>query len=340
MLSSTQLAELSVLLNKGGIVTLTTHRNPDGDALGSTLAMKRFLEKTTKLHVELIVPDIFPDFLDWLPGGDSIRVYDEDVETCRRILQNSDLIFCLDYNHPSRVATMEADLRQAKGVKIMLDHHQQPDSFVNYVWSDTSASSTCELVFEFISALGKAAFIDKEIATCLYTGIMTDTGSFRFIGTTSETHRIAAELLAAGIEHWKIHEAIFNQNSLKKLQLWGYALSKKLTVVEAYKTAYIVMSAKELETFDYEEGDLEGLVNYALSIKGMLMGVLISERNAKIRISFRSIGNFSVNHFSRLYFNGGGHENAAGGSFDGSLGQTEAHLLTVLPQFFEQFVTQ
>jgi len=330
------LNELKFLLTQGKSAAIVSHRGPDGDSLGSSLGLKLFLEKQFGVSATVIVPDAFPGDMSWLPGAGKIKIFENSVEECSTFLKNTEVIFCLDFNQAARVFDMEQPLRDSPATKIMLDHHQQPEAFVKWTWSDVTASSTCEIVYQLIAAWGMEAAVDRDIATCLYTGIMTDTGSFRYSVTSASTHRVVAALLDTGIEQWKIHETIFNQNSQRKLRLWGYALAEKLVVVDQYRTAYISLDMDELERFGYEDGDLEGLVNYALSIRSMVVGILITRRKNKIRISFRSVGDFSVNKFARSHFSGGGHENAAGGTFEGTLAETLEHITSVLPLYKDQ----
>jgi phosphoesterase RecJ-like protein len=333
MFNTSELDSIRQIIQSTVPISIVVHRNPDGDALGSSIGLKLYLEKRYNRQVQVVIPDPFPEFLEWLPEAFSTLEFEKDKEQTTAVLNQSGLIFCLDFNHPSRVGSMEDVLRKTTGVKVMIDHHQEPDAFVEYMCSETSASSTCELVLEFIQADGGDSYIDEHIAKCLYTGIMTDTGSFRFSATTPKTHIMAARLMETGFEHWKIHEAIFNQNTLHKLQLWGYALSQKMFQVPGLNTCYFVITAKELEEHNYQEGDLEGLVNFALSIRGTVLGVLFSERKGGVRMSFRSIGDFPANQLSKKYFNGGGHINAAGGSSETSLEDTVDLFLKVLPEF-------
>lgn len=336
--NDTQLAEIRNHIIQARQISIVVHRSPDGDALGSSLGLKHALMALFGKHATVIVPDAFPESLSYLPDSELILIFEKQNNLVNEVLLSTDLLFCLDFNHPGRVGDLENLLRETaqRSTSVMIDHHQQPDSFVNYIGSKTSASSTCEMVYQFCRALGMQEVPNQLVSKCLYTGIMTDTGSFRFSATTPETHEIAASLLKADIKHWEIHEHLFNQNTFSKLQMWGYALTSKLVVLPQFKTSYISLSAEELERFHYEEGDLEGLVNYALSVKGTKMGVLLSERKGRIRISFRSTGNFSVNEFSRTHFEGGGHENAAGGVFYGNLNDAVTKLNNVLPEFSDK----
>lgn len=336
--TDTQLAEIRNSILEANHISIVVHRSPDGDALGSSLGLKHALMALFGKHSSVIVPDAFPESLSYLPDSEMILVFEKQIDLVNEVMNSTDLLFCLDFNHPGRVGDLENLLRETaqRSTSVMIDHHQQPEAFVNFIGSKTSASSTCEMVYQFCRALGMQEEPNQLIAKCLYTGIMTDTGSFRFSATTPETHKIAAALLKADIRHWEIHEHLFNQNTLSKLKMWGYALTSKLIVLPQFKTSYISLNAEELERFNYEEGDLEGLVNYALSVKGTKMGVLLSERKGRIRISFRSTGNFSVNEFSRTHFEGGGHENAAGGVFYGTLDDAIIKLNAVLPEFSDK----
>lgn len=322
--------QISELLTNASSVIITTHRNPDGDALGSTLGLKLLLQKFYKVKTTVMVPDSYPTFLNWMPNSNEIVVFDKNPTENSAILNSASVIFCLDYNNPGRTADMEAPLLASKAIKIMLDHHQQPDGFVNFTWSDTTASSTCEILYRFAAQMSWIKSIDIDIAACIYTGIMTDTGSFRFPVTTSETFRIISHLKETGLEHWKIHESLFNNNSFNKLKLWGYALGDAMVNIPEISTTYIALTAESLSKYNYKEGDSEGLVNYTLSVEGTILGVLFSEKEGKIRISFRSVGSFSVNKLSREYFEGGGHDNAAGGISNLSMQDTIDKLLNVL----------
>jgi len=294
-------------------IAIIPHRSPDGDAMGSTLALYHFLLKLNQNPV-VISPNEFPNFLAWLPGSETVLIYENDKENCSKILNEAELIFTLDFNALHRTGEMEQVLSKLSAPMVMIDHHQKPDAYALVTYSDTTIGSTCEMIYNFISYLGKKSLIDKTIATCIYTGITTDSGSFRFPSTTSTTHRIVAELIDLGIENSEIHNALFDDNSYHRLQLLGRAL-QNMKVFPEYKTAYTSLTQKELDEFHYEKGDTEGIVNYGLSIKGIHFAAIFIEHREEniIKISFRSQGNFDVNQFARDYFNGGGHINAAGG---------------------------
>jgi len=294
-------------------IAIIPHRSPDGDAMGSTLALYHFLLKLNHNPV-VISPNEFPNFLAWLPGSETVLIYENDKENGTKILNEAELVFTLDFNALHRTGEMEQVLNKLSVPMIMIDHHQKPDNYATVTYSDTSIGSTCEMIYNMISYLDKKEMLDKTIATCIYTGITTDTGSFRFPSTTSTTHRIVADLIDIGINNSAIHNSLFDDNSANRLQLLGRAL-QNIKVFPEYKTSYITLSQKELDEFQYQKGDTEGIVNYGLSIKGIHFSAIFIEHRDEniIKISLRSQGNFDVNQFAREHFNGGGHINAAGG---------------------------
>ena len=303
-------------------IAIIPHRSPDGDAMGSTLALYYFLLKLNHQPI-VISPNDFPNFLDWLPSSETVLIYENDKENCTKIINEAELVFTLDFNALHRTGEMEQVLNKLSAPMIMIDHHQKPDTYATFTYSDTAIGSTCEMIYNFISFLDKTALIDKTIATCIYTGITTDSGSFRFPSTTSTTHRIVANLIDLGIDNSEIHNLLFDDNSYNRLQLLGRAL-QNMKVFPEYKTSYISLSQKELDEFHYEKGDTEGVVNYGLTIKGINFAAIFIEHRDEniIKISFRSQGNFDVNQFAREHFNGGGHINAAGGKSYESLKAT------------------
>jgi phosphoesterase RecJ-like protein len=258
-----------------------------------------------------------------MPGSETVKIYEKDKDNCTKILEEAELIFTLDFNALHRVGEMENVLNKIKAPFIMIDHHQKPDDYAAFTYSDTSFGSTCEMLYNFICLLGKKADIDKTIGTCIYTGILTDSGSFRFPKTTGTTHRIIAELIDLGVENTEIPTLLFDNSSYGRLQLLGRAL-QNMKVLPEHKTAYTTLTQDELNSFDYVKGDTEGIVNYGLSIKGInFTAIFIENREEKIiKISFRSQGDFDVNQFARDYFNGGGHRNAAGGKSELSMEET------------------
>lgn len=304
-------------------IAIIPHRGPDGDAMGSTLGLYHFLLKNNH-EPTVIAPNEFPDFLAWLPGSETVKIFEKDKENCSEILKESELIFTLDFNAFHRVGSeMEQVLEELEAPFIMIDHHQKPDSYATVTYSDTSFGSTCEMLYNFIVFLDKKEDIDKTIGTCIYTGILTDSGSFRFPGTTGNTHRIVADLIDLGVENTIIPNLLFENSSYSRLQLLGRALQNMKVFLE-HKTTYTTLTQEELNTFEHVKGDTEGIVNYGLSIKGVLFTAIFIENKEEkiIKISFRSQGDFDVNEFAREHFNGGGHRNAAGGKSEVSLLET------------------
>ncbi len=320
------------LLASSKKIAIIPHRSPDGDAMGSTLGLYHFLLKLNH-HPIVIAPNDFPDFLAWLPAADSVLVYENDKVNCTKILQESELVFTLDFNALHRTGEMENVLKKLTVPMIMVDHHQLPDSYATYTYSDTAFGSTCEMIYNFIGFLNKKSLIDKTIATCLYTGIMTDSGQFRYPKTTGTTHRIVAEFIDIGVENSEIPTLIYDNNSYDRLQLLGRAL-QNMKVLPNYKTAYTTLSQKELDEFHYVKGDTEGIVNFGLTIKNINLAVILIEHRDEniIKISFRSQGDFDVNQFARENFNGGGHINAAGGKSYDTLENTIKKLELLLPK--------
>ena len=316
--------QINELLNTPKRIAIIPHRSPDGDAMGSTLGLMHFLKQLNHSPV-VIAPNDFPDFLAWLPGSEDVLVFENDKNAVTSVLNKVDLVFTLDFNALHRTGEMEHVLNKLHVPFVMIDHHQSPDSYAIVTYSDTTMSSTCEMVYNFISFLNKTALIDKTIATCLYTGIVTDTGSFKYRSTTTKTHQITAELLNIGIDNSQIHNQLFDNNSYHRLQLLGRSL-QNMKVLPDYKTAYITLLQNELDEFNYTKGDTEGTVNYGLTIKGIEFAAIFIENKAEniIKISFRSIGSFDVNQFARNYFQGGGHINAAGGKSELSMQETIA----------------
>ena len=313
---------IQLLLATPKKIAIIPHRGPDGDAMGSTLALYHFLLKNNH-QPTVIAPNDFPDFLAWLPASETVKIFEKDTENCTKILKEAELIFTLDFNAFHRTGEMEHTLAKLTAPFIMIDHHQKPDDYAAYTYSDTSFGSTCEMIYNFISFLNKKEDLDKTIATCIYTGILTDSGSFRFPGTTGNTHRIIAELIDLGVENTQIPVLLFDNSSYSRLQLLGRAL-QNMKVLEEHKTSYTSLTQDELDSFDYVKGDTEGIVNYGLSIKGIVFtAIFIENKDEKIiKISFRSQGGFDVNQFARDHFNGGGHSNAAGGRSEVSMEET------------------
>ncbi len=283
-----------------------------------------------------MVPNDYPAFLKWLPGNENVVIYKKNEKKACDIIRQSDLIFSLDYSALNRTDLMENELRISKAKKILIDHHLEPMiSDFDYYLSTIEISSTSELVYRFIDHCGWIDLVDQEIATALFTGIMTDTGSFSYSCNFPETFTITASLIRTGINPEQIHRLVYDTYSEDRLRLLGYCLSEKLTILPGLSTAYIALSKEELDRFHHQVGDTEGIVNYALSIENIKLAVFLTERKDRIRLSFRSKGNLSVNQIAREHFNGGGHKNAAGGDSFDSLSDTILKLRQILEQYKE-----
>lgn len=332
-MTNKDIIEIKQLLETPKRIVIVPHKNPDGDAIGSTLGLYHYL-KAKKHEVVVIAPNDYPDFLKWIPGEKTIIQYESDVIKSQSHIKNAELIFTLDFNALNRTGSMEPALVKAEAIKILIDHHQQPEDYAKYVYSDVSMCSTCEMVYHFLEMLGDIKAINKDIATSLYVGIMTDTGSFSFSSTTSTTHRVVADLIDKGAINAQIHDKIYDSNTFGKLQLLGCALNN-LKVIPELKTVYLSLSQDELNQFNFNKGDTEGIVNYGLSIENIIFSVLFIEHKKEgiVKISFRSKGNFDVNTFARNHFNGGGHINAAGGSSELSLNDTLDKFINILPNY-------
>jgi phosphoesterase RecJ-like protein len=332
-MNSQDILEIKELLASPKKIVVIPHKNPDGDAIGSTLGLLHYLLKLNHKAV-VIAPNDFPDFLKWIPKQDTILKYETQQTECDELINDADIMFTLDFNAFHRTGNMETVLTNSNVIKIMIDHHQQPDDYAKYMFSDVSMSSTCEMIYHFLEKLEDLDYIDKDLATCLYVGIMTDTGSFRFRSTTSTTHRIISKLIDKGADNTQIHNNVYDTNSYNRLQLLGCALNN-LKIIPESRTAYITLSQNELQKLDYKKGDTEGFVNYALSLNNIVLAAIFIEdkQNKIIKISLRSKGDFSVNELSRAHFDGGGHTNAAGGKSDLPLGPTVDKFISILPQY-------
>jgi len=316
-------------------IVVTTHHKPDGDALGSSLAMYHWL-KAKNHNVQVIVPSDFPTFLDWMPGREDARIYTEDKEANDAQINQAELIFCLDFNGLARIHAMEEAVKNAGGKKIMIDHHLEPDGFDDFRHWDSRAVATAQLVYDFITeVMNDRQAMTAEIATCLYTGIMTDSGSFRFHNTTPRVHEIAADLITLGARNWEIHDWVYNSYSEDRMKFLGFCLLNRLEVLHEYRTALFSISRQDLNQFQITTGDTDGLVNYALAIRGMKLAALIIDRTEQVKLSLRSIGDFPCNEVCKRYFNGGGHRNAAGGNANEPLADVVKKFKSILPEYSE-----
>lgn len=324
-------AEVKALLAAPAKIAITMHRNPDGDAMGSSLGLYHFL--TLKGHnVTVIAPNEFPDFLSWLPASENVVVFEKETDKAAAALQEAAIVFTLDFNTLSRTGDqMQKVLESLDTMFIMIDHHQEPGDYATYIFSDTQYGSTCEMIYHFITALGENNLLSKTMATCLYTGIVTDSGSFRYPSTTGTTHKVTAELIELGIENSAIHSRLFDNHSHNRIQILARAL-QNMKVMPEYKTSYSYLNQEELNSLGHTKGDTEGIVNYGLSIKDVVFTAFFTENKDEgiIKISFRSKGDFDVNQYARKYFNGGGHINAAGGRSAESLEATIQKFIATL----------
>lgn len=329
-----EIEEIKILLSERKRIVIITHKNPDGDAMGSSLGLYNYLLRK-KHRVKVITPNGYPTFLQWLPGDDKVIEHTESPEIAEKHIKNADVIFCLDFNALSRIGDVGPLVKKAKATKILIDHHLQPEKFADHLLSNKRASSTAQLVFDFITMLGDKKLINRKSANCLYTGIMTDTLNFRIGTTTAHTHRITAELIEAGAQNALAFANVFDTNSEDRVRLLGYSL-QKMKVFKEFHASFISLSASELKKFNFQKGDSEGLVNYPLSIEGIRFSALFTETNDEIRISFRSKGSFDVNKFARKNFNGGGHANAAGGESHTTLDAAVLAFVNLLPEYKDE----
>ena len=311
---------------------IITHYNPDGDAIGSSLGFYHYLVKKGKKPI-IVTPNDYPEFLHWMPGNDKVIVYKRNCGTVHNALRDADVIFALDFNDPDRTEGLETYLKDAPGKKVLIDHHPDPVDFADLMFSYTNYSSTAELVYHIIESLSDDKIIDSVIAECLYTGIMTDTGSFNYNSSNPFKYYVVSKLIELGVDKDKIYWNIYDNYSADRMRLLGYCLHKKMEVFPEYHTAFISISREELKEFNFKPGDSEGFVNYPLSIKGIRFTAIFIEKEKLVKISFRSKGKFPANKFAEKHFNGGGHINASGGNSFQSLADTLEKFRNLLPNY-------
>ncbi len=322
------------LISESTNIVVTSHKSPDGDSVGSSLGLARFIQSLGK-EVVICHPDPCPEFLNWVKNGEEILDFENHTEHVTGLLANADLIFCLDYNGAGRLGAEMGDLLEAATAKkVMIDHHMDPDDFVDVAVSEPEVCSTAQLVTEFIVASGNSDKMNNSIGAPLYLGLVTDTGSFRYPSVSSRTHELVAFLLKSGVQHWLVHENTFDDNRLEKLRLRSYIIAERLEVLEEVGVAIISVTREELERFKYIKGDTEGLVNVALSIEGIKAAAFFAEGEEVIKISFRSKGDCYVNELAANHFEGGGHKYAAGGVSRASLKETIEAFKSVIPTYF------
>lgn len=330
-----KIEDLLHLLNSGTekSIAIIPHRKPDGDALGSSLGLFHFLKKLGH-QVNVVSPTDYAENLKWLPGNEEVIIYEQSKRKGQNAIKKADLIFCLDFSNIERVEHLGTAVLSTQALKIVIDHHAKPEDFGDLLYWDVKACATTELIYGFIAELELTKLIDKRIATCLYTGLVTDSGSFKYASTRSNSHQVAAALLQHDIEHQKIHEQIDGNVAQNALEFFGFCFQNRLKVLPEHRTAYLYAHFNDLKKFNIRTGQTEGLVNHALNLKGIRFAALIIDRGDLVKISFRSKGNFPANAFAEKYFHGGGHFNAAGGRSEVSLDKTLVAFEEKLAEFY------
>lgn len=334
-MENTDFIDISQLLSTQRRILITTHINPDGDAIGASLALFLYLKKRGH-QVWVMIPDPYPEFLAWMPYAKDILIFKREPQICRNIIDQAEIIVAADYNCFDRINEMGVLAKQSPAVKVLIDHHLNPSDEFDHKISCTAVSSTSELVYDFIEAQDDLSLMDRDIAEHIYTGIITDTGSLSYSCNYIKTYLIIAELFKLGIDGEHIHRLVYDTYSESRLRLLGYSISHQLVVLPEYHTAYITLTKTDLDRFNHQIGDTEGIVNYALSIEGINLAALFMDRDEIVKISFRSKGNFSVDALARDYFKGGGHRNAAGANCSTSMDETVRLFLHILPQYQSQ----
>jgi phosphoesterase RecJ-like protein len=327
------IATLTDLLAQPQKIVITTHHKPDGDAMGSSLGLYNYLIQQGH-HAKVITPTDYPQFLSWMPGNGDVIIYTDNVAAADELIADAAIIFCLDFNALGRINEMGIKVGESAAFKVMIDHHLEPQDFDDYRYWNINACATAQLVYLFIvEELKHKELVNPDVATCLYTGIMTDSASFSLPNTTADVHRIAADLIDLGAVNSRIHQLVYNNSSENRVRFLGHCLANKLEVYNEFNTAVITVNHQELEKYDVITGDTEGVVNYALSISNVKLAAFIVERRDKIKLSLRSKGDFPANDICKKYFNGGGHRNAAGGTSTDTLEQVINQFKLILPKY-------
>lgn len=329
--------EFSELLGSFENILLISHINPDGDAIGSQIALYRYLSGKG-MKVEMMCPNNLQEFLKWMDGSDKINVFIRKRKKCKQLIENAGLIIMLDFNHPNRLGEAESYVTSSRAPKVIIDHHLEPVDFADLLISDPSKCSTTELVHEIVTILNGGPFRDLAYSESVYVGIITDTGNFEHGAYTGNTMRVVADLLDNGIDRGHVLNIVYNNFSAERMKLMGFSLYQRMTVLEEYRTAYIYLTKKDLADFKHAKGDTEGFVNLPLSIKGIVFSVFFMEKDNFVKISFRSKGSFPANDFASRYFSGGGHLNASGGERYDTLDNTISYFLEVLKEQEEQLM--
>lgn len=328
--------DLKALLAQPKRIAILSHRNPDGDAIGSSLGLQKYLDKLNH-QTTVLFPSEFPDFVDWMEGSDKIIIYDNTPETAEAIVRAAEIIFCLDFNGLNRIDELGKVVSSMKETtKVLIDHHINPEKFAQFTLSDITASSTCELVYDFIHLMDDQKNMDVRIASDLFVGILTDTGSFKY-STSAKLYKTAADLVGMGVDDYGIQDRLFNSMTEKQLRLLSYCLSSRvMKIYDEYCTGFIILSQSDYKRFDIQRGDTEGIVNYVLKIKHIRFAVLITEQPNIVKLSLRSTGDFSVQKIAKKYFKGGGHKNASGGISYQSLWGTVERFKKILPKYKDE----
>jgi len=326
--------QLQEILSTPKDILITSHRNPDGDAVGSSLALMHYL-KSLFHTVYVSFPSDFPNNFAWMEGSDEVLIYDSKVKKVNKIIDNADLVFALDYNGLDRIDKMGEYIAKSKVPVAMIDHHLHPQEFSQYTLSDPSASSTCELVYDFIKQMDESKPLDVKIAEYIYTGILTDTGSFKY-SVSPKLFKIAAQLLETGVDADKVQMLVFNSLPIKNLELLGYCLNKRMEILPEIKTGIITLTKKDYEDFDIQRGDTEGIVNYLLMLNDVKVAAFVSEQPKIVKLSLRSKGDYAVNEIASAHFKGGGHKNAAGGASFTGLSSTLKKLKKILTEQYSE----
>lgn len=324
--------EIKKLLSSRKRIVIIAHKNPDGDAMGSSLGLYNYLLRKNH-QVKVVTPNGYPSFLQWLPGDDKVIEHSESPDKAEAAIKKADIIFCLDFNALKRIGDVGPLVKKSKAAKILIDHHLQPEKFADYMLSDKRSCSTAQLIFDFITMLGDKNLINRKVANCLYTGIMTDTLNFKISTTSAHTHRIVSELIEAGAQNTIAYSNVFDTYTEDRVRLLGHCLGREMKVLSDYNAAFIALSRSDLKKYNFQKGDTEGFVNYPLSIAGIKFSAMFMEMGDEIKISFRSKGNFDVNKFARKHFAGGGHANAAGGEAHGSLDEAVTKFVSLLSEY-------
>jgi len=321
-------------------VTIIAHHTPDADSLGSSLALASYLKKKNH-QVQVLSPSNYPVFLDWMTNSEDVIIYWSKTQNlCKRLITEADVVFCVDFSSYGRLQGLEPMVKEASGTIVVIDHHLGPNIEASFQLWDVNAAAAAELIYDFIQMMGDEDLIDVRMGEYIYAGLVTDTSSFKHPSTTKKSHLITAKLMDLGVETNRIQRLIYDNNTESKLRFLGYALREKLMVLREFRTAYFTISIEEQERFNHQPGDTEGLVNYALSIAGILFAVIIIEKPEVVKLSFRSVGKFAVNEFARKHFNGGGHQNAAGGVSNLPMEEVQEKFLSLLPEYKDELMQQ